>query len=303
MRAFVTGGHGFVGGWLDAHLREAGDEVVLTDHIHADVTDPASIGAAIREVQPHAIYHLAGMAQVGASWDDPLRCWEINATGTLNVLEAARSCATPPRVLLVCSAEVYGVVKPDELPLTEDSPLRPASPYAVSKVAADFLGLQAWLGRQVPTLRVRAFNHVGPGQGGRFLVTDVARQVVRLAREGGTTLTVGNLSPRRDFTDVRDVVRAYRLLIERGEPGEAYNVCSGVDVAIEDVVRRLLELGGVDAELVTDPALLRPVDIPVLRGDRSKLTRATGWEPTISLDQTLTDVLAELTADAEGSET
>ena len=297
MRAFVTGGRGFVGGWLDAHLRDEGDEVILTDHHDVDVTDATSVAAAVGAAKPQAIYHLAGMAQVGTSWDDPRGCWEINATGTLNVLEAARACSPSPRVLLVCSAEVYGVVKPEDLPLTEDSPLRPASPYAVSKVAADFLGLQAWLGRQVPTLRVRAFNHVGPGQSGSFVVSDIARQVVKLARDGGSVLHVGNLSPRRDFTDVRDVVRAYRLLIERGEPGEVYNVCSGVDVGIDDVVRRLLALGQVEAELVTDPTLLRPVDIPVLRGDRSKLTRATGWEPTISLDQTLADVLAQFAAE------
>lgn len=296
MRAYVTGGHGFVGGWLERHLVESGDEVLVTD-TGVDVTDAQAIARSVAEFQPDAIYHLAGLANVAASWSDPTSFWNVNATGTLNVLEAARACDRVPTVLIVASAEVYGTVSPDELPITEQSPLRPASPYAVSKVAADFLGLQAWIGHKVPTVRARAFNHVGPGQAGSFLVTDVARQVARLVKEGGDTLKVGNLSSRRDFTDVRDVVRAYRLMVERGEPGESYNVCTGRDVLVEDVVRRLMDLGGIkNGRLEVDPSLLRPVDIPVLKGDPSKLAAATGWSPTYDLDQTLSDVLAQFLA-------
>lgn len=296
MRAYVTGGHGFVGGWLERHLVECGDEVLVTD-TGVDVTDAQAIARSVAEFQPDAIYHLAGLANVAASWSDPTSFWNVNATGTLNVLEAARACDRVPTVLIVASAEVYGTVSPDELPITEQSPLRPASPYAVSKVAADFLGLQAWIGHKVPTVRARAFNHVGPGQAGSFLVTDVARQVARLVKEGGDTLKVGNLSSRRDFTDVRDVVRAYRLMVERGEPGESYNVCTGRDVLVEDVVRRLMDLGGIkNGRLEVDPSLLRPVDIPVLKGDPSKLAAATGWSPTYDLDQTLSDVLAQFLA-------
>jgi GDP-4-dehydro-6-deoxy-D-mannose reductase len=158
-------------------------------------------------------------------------------------------------------------------------------------VAAEFLGLQAHLGHGLPVIRVRAFNHVGPGQGESFVVSALARRIVMAQQAGSATLAVGNLSPRRDFTDVRDVVRAYRLLIERGVPGEVYNVCSGRDVAIEDVVRRLLELAGADLELEVDQSLLRPVDVPVLRGDGGRLHAATGWEPAIPLDETLRDVL------------
>jgi GDP-4-dehydro-6-deoxy-D-mannose reductase len=274
VRAFVTGGRGFVGGWLEKHLTESGDEVLVTDH-DVDVTDAETVARAVRDFAPEAIYHLAGLANVAASWTDPSSFWRVNATGTLNVLEAARACDRVPTVLVVASAEVYGAVTPDELPLTEESPLRPASPYAVSKVAADYLAYQAYLGHKVPTIRARAFNHVGPGQAGSFLITDIARQVAELARTGGDTLRVGNLTSRRDFTDVRDVVRAYRLLVERGEPGEAYNVCSGRDVVVEDIVRRILELGGLPGgRLEVDESLLRPVDIPVLRGDRSKITGA-----------------------------
>jgi GDP-4-dehydro-6-deoxy-D-mannose reductase len=196
-----------------------------------------------------------------------------------------------PRVLVVSSAEVYGRVQPGDLPLTEDAPLRPVSPYAASKAAAELLAVQAHLGHGLPVVRARPFNHVGPGQSPTFAVAAFAHRIVEARRTGASTLHVGNLTPRRDLTDVRDVVRAYRLLIERGVPGEVYNVCSGRDVAIEDVVRRLLELAGADLELEVDQSLLRPVDVPVLRGDGGRLHAATGWEPAIPLDETLRDVL------------
>src|SRR5690606_23288546 len=197
------------------------------------------------------------------------------------------------RVLAVSSADVYGIVTPDELPLTEDSPLRPASPYAASKVAADYLGLQAWLGRGLPVMRVRAFNHLGPGQTDKFVAPALASRVARAERDGGEVITVGDLSARRDFTDVRDVVRAYRLLMERGEPGEVYNVCSGVGVAVPDVAARLVARSRVPLRVEVDQALLRPVELPVLRGSHDRLTDATGWEPEISIDQTLTDLLED----------
>jgi GDP-4-dehydro-6-deoxy-D-mannose reductase len=196
-------------------------------------------------------------------------------------------------VLAVSSADVYGIVAPDELPLTEDSPLRPASPYAASKVAADFLGLQAWLGRHLPVLRVRAFNHLGPGQTDKFVAPALASRVARAELEGGEVLTVGDLSARRDFTDVRDVVRAYRLLVEHGEPGEVYNVCSGVDLAVQDLADQLVAQARVPLRLEVDESLLRPVELPVLRGSHQRLTDATGWEPEIPIAQTLTDLLED----------
>lgn len=299
MRAFITGGQGFVGTWLSAHLAEQGDQVVVAG-VEVDITDPSVIGPAIREADPDAVYHLAALTHVGESWNDPAETVRVNTLGTQHVLDAARSCPTPPRVLLVSSAEVYGAVSPDELPLTEASPLRPATPYAASKVAAEYLGVQAHLGFGVPVIRVRAFNHVGPGQAPTFAVSGLARRVVEAERSGASSITAGNLAARRDITDVRDVVRAYRLLVERGVPGAAYNVCSGVDVAISEVAEMLLELSGSDLQISVDPALIRPLDLPVLRGDPSLLVRDTGWHPEWKLDQTLAACLDHWRAEPSG---
>jgi GDP-4-dehydro-6-deoxy-D-mannose reductase len=290
VRALVTGGHGFVGGWLRAHLEEQGDEIVGPE-FEVDVRDAAALRSALDEARPDAVYHLAALSHVGESWDAPEQTFVVNALGTLHLLEAARALAVPPRLLLVCSAEVYGSVRPEQLPITEDTPLRPMTPYAASKVAAEFLGLQSYLAHQLPVVRVRAFNHVGPGQAPTFVVSSLARQVALAEREGGTRLCVGNLTPRRDFTDVRDVVRAYRLLVERGQPGEVYNVCSGRDVAVEELARLMLDRAGLDLEVAVDPELVRPVEVPVVRGDPSKVQAATGWRPLIPLDKTLDDAL------------
>jgi GDP-4-dehydro-6-deoxy-D-mannose reductase len=289
VRAFVTGGTGFVGQWLRRHLHEAGDDVTAPGH-ELDVTDQATLASTISDAQPDALYHLAGLTHVGRSWEAPEEYFSVNAQGTLNLLEAARRCQPLPRVLIVSSAEIYGTVKAEELPVREDAPLRPVSPYAASKAAAELLALQAHLGWGLPVVRARPFNHVGPGQDPTFVVPALAERI-REASAGGGRVRVGNLSPRRDFTDVRDVVRAYRLLVEHGEAGEAYNVCSGKDVAIEEVVNRLVSLCGAAVELQTDPALMRPVDVPVLLGDYSRLKAATGWEPRLTLDESLTSVL------------
>ncbi|TMM10552.1 MAG: NAD-dependent epimerase/dehydratase family protein [Actinobacteria bacterium] len=290
MRAFVTGGQGFVGTWLQDHLRESGDDVDIAD-AGLDIGDADGLRRAVVDAAPDAVYHLAAFTHVGQSWDEPEEVFRVNAVGTLNLLEAARRCPSPPRVLLTSSAEVYGAVKPEHLPLTERSPLLPVSPYAASKVAAEFLGVQAHLGHGLPVIRARAFNHVGPGQAPSFAVSALAKRIVEAERAGGKELRVGNLRPRRDFTDVRDVVRAYRLLILRGEAGGVYNVCSGTDVAIEDIAHRLLTIAGSQFELVSDPGLERPADVPVLRGDSTLLRSATGWRPTLALDVTLRAVL------------
>ena len=292
MRALVTGASGFVAGWLMRHLDSCGDEIVPVDE-SIDIADGPALTAKFVESAPDVVYHLAAFSHVGQSWAEPRETFRVNAVGTLELLEAARACARPPRVLLVGSAEVYGTVAPDELPLTEDSPLRPVSPYAASKVAAEYLGLQAFLGHGLPVLRIRAFNHIGPGQNPAFAVPAFARRIVEARAKGERTLTVGNVSARRDFTDVRDVVRAYRLLAEHGAAGEAYQVCSGHEISIEEIARRLLRLAGVELELAEDPALFRPVEVPVLLGDPSRLAAATGWKPEYDLDQTLADVLAE----------
>jgi GDP-4-dehydro-6-deoxy-D-mannose reductase len=292
MRALVTGATGFVGPHLVAHLRDRGDDVVGLDEGIVEVCDPDAVNGWIGRHEPEVVYHLAGWADVGGSWAAPQQAFRVNAEGTLNVLQAALAAGTH-RVLLVSSADVYGIVPEERLPITEDHPLRPVSPYAVSKVAADYLGLQAWLGRHLEVVRVRAFNHIGPGQSNHFVAPAIASRIAANELDGTAEIPVGNLAARRDLTDVRDVVRAYRLLVEHGDPGEAYNVCSGVDVVVQALADRLLAQAKHPMRLVVDPERYRPVDVPVLRGDPSKLRATTGWAPEIPLDDTLTDVLAD----------
>jgi len=292
VRSQITRGRGFVGTWLADHLRSIGDDVVQIDQ-EVEITDPAALLSAVQSAAPDAIYHLAAMTHVGQSWDEPLRVLEVNVLGTGALLAAARECGTDPRVLVTSSAEVYGAVTdPAQLPLTETSPTAPLTPYAASKLAAEALCTQAWLGHGQHVVTVRPFNHIGPGQSPNFAVSALAKRIVDAERSGATEIPVGNLTARRDFTDVRDVVRSYRLLIESGDPGAVYNVCSGRDVAIQDIADRLLARAGSSVRLVQDPALMRPVEVPVLRGDPARLTAATGWVPELPLDQTLADVLA-----------
>jgi GDP-4-dehydro-6-deoxy-D-mannose reductase len=296
MRALITGGKGFVGHWLAAHLKDRGDDVAVID-IETDVADGAAVRRVMADVKPDAVYHLAAMTHVGESWENPGQVLRVNVLGTAEILAAARSVVSGPRVLVVSSAEVYGVVGPAQLPLTEDTTTAPASPYAASKLAAEAVALQAWRGYGQPVLVVRPFNHIGPGQSPNFFVPALAKRIVEARRSGTHALSVGTLSTRRDFTDVRDVVTAYRLLVELGSPGSVYNVCSGRDVPMSEVAAQLLELAQADLTLETDPALVRPVDVPVLRGDAGRLQAATGWRPVIPLATTLADVLASWEAD------
>jgi GDP-4-dehydro-6-deoxy-D-mannose reductase len=258
-----------------------------------EITDPDALLAAVRAAAPDAIYHLAALTHVGQSWDEPLRVLEVNVIGTAALLAAARECGTDPKVLVTSSAEIYGAVTdPARLPLREGSPAAPLTPYAASKLAAEAVVTQAVLGHDQQVITVRPFNHIGPGQSPSFAVAALAKRVVDAERSGAGSIPVGNLSARRDFTDVRDVVRAYRLLVESGTPGEVYNVCSGRDVSIEEIAQSLLVLAGSPLELEVDPSLVRTVEVPVLRGDPSKLEDATGWKPEIALEQTLADVMA-----------
>ncbi|MEW6471878.1 MAG: GDP-mannose 4,6-dehydratase [Actinomycetota bacterium] len=291
MKALITGAGGFVGQTLVAHLREHGDDVVAVDRAHGpDVTDAPAVREVIERERPDAVYHLAAVTHIGASWDAPLEVFRINAEGTLNVLSACKAAGVD-RVLVVGSADEYGAVRPEDLPLAEDAPLRPLTPYGASKVAAEYLALQAFLGEQLPVIRVRAFNHTGRTQPDRFMIPGLARRIAAAERDGRKEIPIGSLEPVRDYTNVEDVVVAYRLLVERGEPGEVYNVCSGVGHSVAEVADHLLSLARHAIELVPDPSLLRPVEVPRLVGDNTRLRQTTGWSPAISFEDTLAQIL------------
>jgi GDP-4-dehydro-6-deoxy-D-mannose reductase len=314
MRALVTGAAGFVGGHLVDHLRASGDDVACTDRTSGgpDLLDAASIRQLVEEVRPEVVYHLAGQADVGGSWDSPVQTLRTNAEGTLILLDAVR-VLDGARVVTVSSADVYGVVDPDDLPTRESAPLRPVSPYAASKAAADLLALQAHLGHGLDVVRARSFNHLGPGQSDRFVCSALASRIAAAELAGEDSIRVGNLDARRDFTDVRDVVRAYRCLAVDGRPGAAYNVCTGTTVSIREVAERLVEIAGRDRSgegpdgadgadgsrptgpnqirLLDDPSLHRPVDVAVSCGDPTAIRSDTGWQPELSLDRTLVDLL------------
>jgi len=293
MRAAVTGSSGFVGSHLVPFLRSHGDDVVTIDRTGTppvDVTDAVEVREVLRAARPDAVYHLAALSHVGQSWDAPEVVFRVNAVGALNVLRACADTGVE-RVLVAGSADVYGVVGPEDLPLTEAAPIRPVTPYGASKAAADVLALQAFLGDGLGTLRVRAFNHTGPGQGVSMLVPGLAQRIADAERDERPEVRVGRVDIVRDLCDVRDVVRAYRLLVEHGMPGEAYNVCSGHGVSVREVADAMLAMSDAPLELVVDTELVRPVDVPRLVGDPARLCAATGWKPEIPLGETLRDVL------------
>lgn len=288
MRAFVTGSSGFVGGHLRAHLTACGDEVVpLSDGV--DIAEPGALRAPLAAASPEVVYHLAALTHVGRSWAEPGETFRVNVVGTVELLSAVAELPRPPRVVLVSSSEVYGHGTGE--PLDEQCPVRPVTPYAASKAAAEIAAVQAGLGRDLDVVRVRPFNHIGPGQADAFVVSALAKRIVEAESRGEPTIPVGNLSAERDFTDVRDVVRAYRLLAERGESGEAYNVCSGTAVSIAALVARLVRLAGAKVRPVEDEALFRPVDVARIVGTAAKLRACSGWVPEIGIDRTLSDSL------------
>ncbi len=294
MRATVTGAGGFVGPYLVAHLREQGDEVTEMDllgPVELDVTDADSVLSRFAEAKPEVVYHLAALSHVGQSWSSPGTSFRVNAEGTLHALRACRELDVP-RVVVILSSEVYGNAAPEDIPLRETAPLRPVTPYGASKVAADFLALQTFLADGLNVVRVRPFGHTGPGQSDQFVVPALAARIARAEAEGIEEIPVGSLTAVRDLSDVRDVVRAYRLLAERGEAGEVYNVCSGRGVSIQEIADALLAHATRPIRLVTDPALVRAVDAPRMIGDNTRLRETTGWAPDYTLDQTLADVLA-----------
>ena len=310
MRALVTGITGFVGGHLAEHLAAAGDQVVglsasgrwpqALEHLSrlarvekldlADV-DEATFADLIARKQPEAIYHLAAQANPQASVADSRGTWALNLGGTLNLLEAVKRSGLKPRVVLVGSGVSYGNPAPGDMPVAETCPLRPNNPYAASKAAADLLGIQHYLGHGTDVVIARPFNHAGPRQSSSYVLSALARQVAEVEAGRASRVEVGNLQVRRDFTDVRDVVRGYRLLAERGVSGEIYNLGTGVGTLLADAVGILAGLSKVPIEVHVDPARVRPVDLELLVADASKLRSATGWEPRYAIEQTLRDML------------
>jgi GDP-4-dehydro-6-deoxy-D-mannose reductase len=300
----VTGATGFVGGYLLNHLREVYPEAALVgttrdqasfsqdgiDYHNIDLIEEQPTFELIAALRPQQIYHLAAQSFVPQSFDDPWGTIEVNVRAQLNIIRGCLAVGIAPRILIASSAEVYGVVT--SVPIREDAPLRPASPYSVSKVTQDMLGLQYFLSHQMPIIRARAFNHIGPGQSERFVAPAFALQIARIeAGQQEPVLKVGDLSDRRDFTDVRDIVRAYQLLLEYGVPGEAYNIASGVARSIQSLLDTLLDFTDVRVEVKVDPDRLRPSKVPILQGDPTKLQRVSQWQPRLTFEQTLRDVL------------
>lgn len=297
MRIAVTGADGFVGRHLCALLAERGDQVVELSGprreghpaprgISVDVTDAAAVEGALSGAKPDAIIHLAGFSSVGKSHDAPGAVFAVNAVGTVNVLRSARSA----RVLVIGSGEMYGPVHPGHR-AAEDHPLRPLSPYAASKVAAEVAALQFHRSYGADVVCARPFNHLGLGQDPAFVVPAFAAQLTEIRRgRAEPVVRVGNLEPIRDFSHVRDVVEAYLLLLDRGRPGEVYNVCSGFGQSIRDLLDRMIDLAGVSARVEVDPARVRPVDLPSLVGDPSKLL-TLGWQPRRTAQDALSEVL------------
>ncbi len=271
------------------NIEHVKDKITL---VECDLRDASSTRDTLERIRPDWIFHLAAQSFVPTSWSAPTESLTTNVLGELNLFEAVRRIGLACRIQLACSSEEYGMVYPDELPIRETNPLRPLSPYAVSKVAQDMLGYQYWMSWKVDCVRTRGFNHEGPRRGPVFVASDFAKQIADIEKgRKEPVLHVGNLEAKRDFTDVRDMVRGYWLALEKCEPGEVYNLCSGKAYSIQQVLDLLLGMTKAKIEVRQDRLRLRPSDVPVLLGDRTKFTQATGWEPVIPFEQTLRDML------------
>jgi GDP-4-dehydro-6-deoxy-D-mannose reductase len=278
----VTGAQGFVGGHLLAQLGGRGLPVDV------DVTDAKAVAHAVAVTAPTAIVHLAAISSVGSSWEDAGETWRVNTVGTVNVLEAARLETPETRVLVASTGEVYG--RAEQVPTPEDAPFAPVSPYAASKAAAELACEQARRAG-VDVVIARAFQHEGPGRDERFAVGSWAAQIARAEESGGGTVLVGDLTARRDITDVRDVCRAYVSLLDPSVPAGTYNVATGEAVEMREVLEKLVALAAAPLEIAPDPERMRPSELPIVSGDASRLRAATGWAPRIPLEQTLADTL------------
>ena len=311
MRVLITGITGFAGSHLADYILAEHTEVEIfgiqrwrsrTENIEhlagkielreADLRDYTSIHRVLDEVRPDAIFHLAAQSFVPTSWRAPAETLSTNIIGQTYIFEAVRALQLDPTIQIAGSSEEYGLVLPDEVPIKETNPLRPLSPYAVSKVAQDLLAYQYFESYGLKTVRTRGFNHTGPRRGEVFVTSNFAKQIASIEAElQEPVIRVGNLESVRDFTDVRDTVRAYWLAVEKGRPGEVYNIASGREITIRQLLDKLVELSRTRVEVEIDPDRLRPSDVEVLIGDASKFHADTGWEPTIPLEQTLEDLL------------
>jgi GDP-4-dehydro-6-deoxy-D-mannose reductase len=304
-RALITGASGFAGRHLARRLAASGAwEVIglsarphtagpeLHHHLTCDLLNADLTRRTILHWRPDIIFHLAAASYVPRSFSDPAGTLVNNVVGQVNLLEAVRLLDPPPTVLVVSSSDVYGLVYPEELPVTEAQPFRPVSPYGVSKLAQDMLGLQYHLSYRMPVVRVRPFSHVGPEQSDRFAIASFARQIAEAeAGLAPAVLLVGNLDVERDLLDVRDVVRAYEMVARPELAGQVFNIAGGRSWSMREIVARLLALATVSMEVRQDPSRVRPTDIAVLRGDATSLREATGWVPEIPLENTLADTL------------
>ena len=311
MKILITGITGFVGSHLAEYCLslEQQVEVIGTcrwrsrreniEHIEdaidlyeCDLRDASSVKTLLADIQPERIFHLAAQSYVPSSWNSPGETITTNAIGQLNIFEAMRGINSTASIQIAGSSEEYGLVHPDEAPITEENPLRPLSPYAVSKVAQDMLAYQYFQSYGLKVVRTRAFNHTGPRRGDVFVTSNFAKQIAEIeAEKRPPVIHVGDLTPQRDFTDVRDIVRAYWLSLEHCSLGEVYNVASGKAYRIKEVLKILLDNSGQDIEVVEDPERLRPSDVPLLLGDNSRFCKATGWSPEIPFEQTAKDLL------------
>ncbi len=311
MKALITGITGFAGSHLAEYLLNEHPDVEVfgtyrwrsrmdsIEHLRsrlnlleADIRDYTSMHAALEKSRPDVIFHLAAQSFVPSSWTAPNETLTTNVSGQTNLFEAVRALRLDPVIQIACSSEQYGLVLPDETPIKETNPLRPLSPYAVSKVAQDYLGYQYFQSYGLKVIRTRGFNHTGPRRGQVFVTSNFCSQVAAI--ELGLqepVIRVGNIEAIRDFTDVRDMVRAYWLAVTKAKPGEVYNIATGSGIRISEMLNKLIALANVEVKIEVDPERLRPSDVEILIGDASKFKADTGWEPQIPFDQTLRDLL------------
>jgi GDP-4-dehydro-6-deoxy-D-mannose reductase len=302
MKSLIIGAAGFVGRYLAAQLHERmGFTVTVTKLpfenidfpgaavIDLDILDPEAVQRAVDSEEPDVVYHLAAQSSVALSWKRPGLTVDINVKGALNVMEAVRNAQRRARLILIGSGEEYGSVRPEDIPILEDvTPIRPGNPYAATKAAQNMLGTLYARAYGMDVINVRAFNHIGAGQSPQFVVADFAGQIAKIERgEQERTIFVGNLAARRDFCDVRDIVRAYGLLAHKGRSGETYNVGSGQAIEIRSLLSALLSLSPVRIDVVSDPSKYRPIDVPVIEASIEKMGSDTGWKPEIALNTTL----------------